>query len=189
MTSGCSSFSIYCWVFKIVIAENLKHQIYQDFDHVFFKLHGTFLGVVLISTRSYQHRQNTSIMNNLKQAGTAFAGTLIGCHLCTGGQMRVLQSEQNNQILICQFSSHFSPLPNRLIDPQQHHVRHIQSAARSSLSLPISFLDVRTWGLQRYIQAVTHTDNVEVQWGECASVQSSYSINKLRECKLITFSA
>lgn len=43
----------------------------------------------------------------------------------------------------------------------------------------ISFLIIRTWSVQRYKQ-ITHIDNVEVQWGECAFIQSRYSI-KLKE--------
>lgn len=141
------------------------------------KLHRGFLWVVLISTGSYQHGQNSSTFESPRQAGT-----LIGCNLPPWkdrwGRYKV------NRITRNLFVSLVPIFPPKNIMSDTYKGQH-----GPVYLCQFSFLDVRTWGLQRYIQAVTHTDNVEVQWVECASIQSSYSINKLRECKLITFSA
>lgn len=67
--------------------------------------------------------------------------------------MRVVQSEQNNQILICQFSSHF-PAPQT--DPS-NIMSDIQRAPRSSLSLPIFILGRTYMRLYRGTYKQLHT--------------------------------
>lgn len=76
--------------------------------------------------------------------------------------------------------------------PKQTDPSNIMSDTYKGQHGPVYLCQFHSWTYihEAYRQAVTHTDNVaEVQWGECASIRSRYSINKLRECKLINFSA